>query len=69
MKFTEGGARFDPNSIKMDFKINNFPYSRNNTRLAMETHINSQTESIEGGQNSIQQRNVVFINHNGVFRT
>lgn len=42
----ETSAKFDPNSVKIDIKINQYPYtSPGNTRLALEAKISSKTKT------------------------
>eukprot|EP01127_Copromyxa_protea_P006389 TRINITY_DN16222_c0_g1_i1.p1 TRINITY_DN16222_c0_g1~~TRINITY_DN16222_c0_g1_i1.p1 ORF type:complete len:341 (-),score=35.56 TRINITY_DN16222_c0_g1_i1:194-1186(-) len=60
-----GKTKLDPNDIKMDFKINYFPYTRNNTRLALWSHTNSQTQSKNNGQGTVAEGMLFFSNPHG----
>jgi len=50
----------DPNNVKMDFEIHNYKYSRNNTRLVMQSHISSQTQSENTGENAANNGLLAF---------
>jgi hypothetical protein len=57
------GLVIDPNSIKIDFAINNFPYSPKTvalTRLALITQIQSHTVSKNKGENAVSDHKLIF---------
>lgn len=55
------GLSIDPNSVKIDFEIHNFPYAvENATRLAFVTKVKSKTESKYRGSRSIKNYKIIF---------
>jgi len=58
-----GQGIFGPNDIKIDFEIHNFSFVENNTRLALQTLLQSQTQSQNDGQNAIDNNNLLLSNN------
>jgi len=58
---TVGGLAIDPNSVKIDVEVRNFPYSRpNKTRLALVTEVKSKTTSSVPGSKAIKDNKLIF---------
>jgi len=58
-----GGLQVDPNSIKIDFEVDNYPYigDPNATRLALDTTIRSKVISKMSGRRAIVDRSLKFL--------
>jgi len=54
-----------PNDVKIDFVVNKFPYTLNTSRIAMQTHINSLTQSMNTPSQAILTNNLIFSGHPG----
>jgi len=55
------GLLIDPNSVKIDFEINNYAYVNNNaTRLALRTHVKSKTSSQQAGSLAVKEYRLLF---------
>lgn len=65
---TVSGLVVDPNSVKIDFEITNYPYDPSHvgpTRLAFVTKVKSKTESKERGEKAVKDHRIIFNDDTG----
>jgi len=62
VELTVGQGMLSPNSIKVDIEVHEFPFVGNDTRLALQTLLTSQTQSQNNGQNAIDNNNLFLSN-------
>jgi len=55
-----GVGPLTPNEVKMDFEIHDYPWLGTQTRLALETTVQSQYQSQNSGSDGIQNNNLYF---------
>jgi len=55
-----GGVVVNPNNIKIDFLVHNYPYVQMQSRLCLHTHISGQSQSQATGQTSVDERTIQF---------
>jgi len=55
-----GTSTFDPNNVKVDFEIHQYPFVGTRTRLALDTLLQSQTQSQNAGSDAIQNQQLLF---------
>lgn len=65
----DSGLKIDPNSVKIDFEIHDYPYANqtDSTRLALTTVVKSKTKAKFQGQRILLERQLVFNNDPSTF--
>jgi hypothetical protein len=56
------GLPVSPNHVKIDVEVHDFPYSKPNTRVALDTSLRSQTVSKVTGSGALVDHKIIFDN-------